>query len=164
MPVFIINLLSEVIFRPFITSMSVNWNNQNIKEFKKLFYRQLIFIFLLTIIMMAGGYIIGLRLLEIVYNVELSQYMSSLQILLIAGGFNTGSVFLTLILTIQREQKKFMVVYLLTTAISLFISDYLVINYEILGASLLYLFICFTFFFTFLFLVLYNIKKEQNKI
>ena len=163
MPVFIITLLSDVIFRPFITRLSVCWHNHDFKEFKKLLVYQLSFITVLTIVIIAGGYIIGLKLLEIVYAVELSEYMSSLMILLIAGGFNTASAFLTLVLTIQREQKKFTIVYIVTTIIAVLISDYLVVQYEIIGASVLYLFICFSFFAIFMMLVIYKIKTFEKR-
>lgn len=164
MPVFIITLISDVIFRPYITKLSVFWHQKDFHDFKILILRQLLVIVFLTIIMIIGGYVIGLKLLEIVYGVELSLYMSSLMILLVAGGFNTASAFLTLVLTIQREQKKFVIVYILTTILALFIADYLIVNFQILGASILYLLICFMFFIVFIFIVFFKIKKEENQL
>ncbi len=164
MPVFIITLLSDVIFRPFITKLSIFWHNKDLRNFKYLILRQLMIVVGLTTIMVIGGYVIGLRLLEIVYAVELSEYMNSLIILLIAGGFNTASAFLTLVMTIQREQKKFTIVYILTTVFALMIADNLIIHYQIIGASILYLFICFMFFAAFMFFVAVRIKKEEKQL
>lgn len=166
MPVFIINLLSDVIFRPFITKLSIYWHNKDIVNFKNMIYKQLLIVLFLTVCMIIGGYIIGLRLLEIVYNVSLHNYMFSLIILLIAGGFNTAAGFLTLILTIQREQKKLVLAYILCTVFALIIANPLVIHFGILGASILYLLICALMFLIFIILVMIKnrrmIKGDKN--
>lgn len=161
MPVFIITLLSDVIFRPFITKLSVFWNNNNLKEFVRLIIYQVSFIIFITFGIMIGGYVIGLRLLEIVYGLDLHQYMLSLMILLFAGGFNTVAAFFTLVLTIQREQKKLVFVYVTCAIIAIIISDYFVINYHILGASILYFIICFSMSLLFLIIVIRKIRKQK---
>ena len=162
MPVFIINLLSDVIFRPFITRLSTFWNDDNIHDFVKMLFIQLGIIVLLTLIMMAGGYIIGLKLLGLVFGVDLSSHMASLMILLLAGGFNTASSFLNLVLIIQGQQTKFTAVYIITTIIAIAIATPLIMRFEIIGASLLYLLICFTFFACFAVFVYRSIKNKNG--
>ena len=112
---------------------------------------------------MVGGYIIGMRLLEIVYNVEIYQYMNCLMILLIAGGFNTGTSFLTMVLTIQRQQKIFVVVYIIVCFLGVIIANPLVKAGGILGASILYFLICGSFFFIFLLLVILKLRRIDEE-
>lgn len=163
MPIFIINLLSDVIFRPFITQLSIDWFKKNKKHFTTLLLRQLGVIIGLTLCCMVGGYIIGMRLLEIVYNVEIYQYMNCLMILLIAGGFNTGTSFLTMVLTIQRQQKIFVVVYIIVCFLGVIIANPLVKAGGILGASILYFLICGSFFFIFLLLVILKLRRIDEE-
>lgn len=163
MPIFIITLLSDVIFRPFMVKFSVYWENKEIKEFNKLLFFQLLIVLLLTLVMIIGGSVIGLRLLEIVYGVQLKEYMTSLIILLIAGGFNTASSLCTILLTIQRKPKQIVIANTVITIIGICISSSLVITFGIFGASLLCLFICFMMFVTFLGLVLFTSMKAKKR-
>lgn len=163
MPSFIISLLSEVIFRPYITRMSIYWNTHKISQFTKLIYNQLIVISALTITVNIGGYIIGLKLLEIIYNVSIMKYMNCLLVLLTAGGFSTAFTFLSLVLTILRQQNKFLVVYIAFAVLGKILSNPLVINYGIWGASILYLGICMAIFIIFLVMVTVKIRKNDIK-
>ena len=154
MPIFIITLLSDVIFRPFMVKFSIYWEAKDVKSFNKLLYIQLLIVLLLTVIIIAGGYIIGLRLLEIIYGVTLQQYMIPLIILLIAGGFNTASSLCTILLTIQRKPKQIMFANTIITIIGISVATPLIVDLGIFGASLLCLLISGLMFIVFLGLVL----------
>ena len=54
MPVFVINLISTLIYRPIITNMAEHWNNNDKKYFIKQVYKQVITIILLTVIAIVG--------------------------------------------------------------------------------------------------------------
>ena len=139
-PVFTINLLSTVIYRPYINKLSMDWQNNDMKSFNRHIFVQLGIIAVLTISITLFGYVIGLKLLEIVYGVSLQKYMFCFILLLLGGGFNTVASFLSIILTIQRKQKTILIGYIASFLFCLIFADYLVINYELLGASLLYVF------------------------
>lgn len=139
-PVFTINLLSTVIYRPYINKLSMDWQNNDMKSFNQHILVQLGIIAVLTISITLFGYVIGLKLLEILYGVSLHEYMFCFVLLLLGGGFNTIASFLSIILTIQRKQKTILVGYIVSFLFCLIFADYLVINYELLGASLLYIF------------------------
>lgn len=150
MPVFVISLLSDVVFAPFVTKLSIKWHEKDLPAFSKLILRQIIVIVTITIIVMLGGYVIGLTLIELIYGLELHKYMLQLEVLLLAGGMNTLSSLFNLVLTIQKQQNKFMVIYLVVMLLGIVSSKYLVSYYGITGATVLYLLICTITFFAFL--------------
>ena len=139
MPVFIITLISDIIFRPYIPKFSSDWYNFQLKSFTKMLYRQLFIILLLTIIITLGGYLLGLRLLELIYGMELHRYMVSFLLLLIGGGINTYSAYMTIVITVIRAQKNMALVYVLDFAICLLIMNPLVESFSINGAVFIFI-------------------------
>ena len=139
MPVFIITLISDIIFRPYIPKFSSDWYNFQLKSFTKMLYRQLFIILLLTIIITLGGYLLGLRLLELIYGMELHRYMVPFLLLLIGGGINTYSAYMTIVITVIRAQKNMALVYVLDFAICLLIMNPLVESFSINGAVFIFI-------------------------
>lgn len=139
MPVFVIGLLSDIIFRPYIAKLSKDWTEGQLKDFSRLIIRQILIIVGLTLFITVMGIFIGLKLLEIIYGMNLYQYMTSFILLLVSGGFTTLSGLLLLVMTVQREQKKMAFGYIITLVICLLISSNLVSGYGIFGSS----FLCF---------------------
>ena len=116
-------------------------------------------IVVLTIIAIFGGYIIGLKLLGIIYSVDLSNYMLPFVILILGGGLNTMAGFFMVVLTVQRSQNQLLLGYIITLIISLLISTTLVSKFEITGAALLYNISSGIMAIIFLFLICFNLKK-----
>ena len=75
MPVFTINLLSAVIYRPYVKSLGDTWQNSDYKGFFKLVKRQVLIILGLTFAITLFGYIIGLTIIEFIYGIKLPVYM-----------------------------------------------------------------------------------------
>lgn len=138
MPVVVINMLSLVIYRPMINSLSYAYNNSDKIMFKKIIFKQIMIIVILTILAIVFGFVIGLKLLNFVYGVNLNKFILAFIILLIGGGLNTLAGFFTVVLTIQRKQNIMLFGYIFTLILSILISTSLVQNYEMVGASALY--------------------------
>ena len=138
MPVLVINMLSVVVYRSMINSLSVAYKNKDNKTFFSIIIKQILLIVLLTIIAVIGGYVIGLKLLGIIYSVDLNNYMLPFIILILGGGLNTIAGFLMVVLTVQRSQNNLLLGYIITLIVSLMLSTPLVSNFGITGASLLY--------------------------
>lgn len=138
MPVQVINMLSVVVYRPMINPLSVAYNSNDNKTFVGIITKQVLLIIILTFIAVIGGYIIGLKLLGIIYSVDLSSYMLPFIILIFGGGLNTIAGFFMVVLTVQRSQNQLLIGYVITLIVSLVLSTSLVSNLGITGASLLY--------------------------
>ncbi len=161
MPVFVIGLLNGFIFNPMIYKISVMWNNREMKKFRKSILQQAAIIFGITVVCIIGAYFLGIPVLSILYNTDLSPYKTDLLILLLGGGFFGLSGFLNTVLTIIRFQNSLAVGYGIVALFALFFSNQIVSGHGVAGASILYLvlMLLLSIFFT-LFLMI-GIKKYK---
>ena len=152
MPVLVISLLNGIIFNPVIREMSILWNESKILDFCKRVIRQLFIVLGLTGVCVAGAWLIGIPVLSVLYNTDLSDYKMELIILLLGGGLLGISGLFSTVITIIRYQKSLLVGYTVVSVLAFLLSDKIVAEYEIFGASVLYLLlmlvlsICFALF------------------
>ena len=140
LPIFTINLLSTVIYKPYISQMAIYWYDHQFEKLKTIIFKQILIICTLTLIITFFGYLLGLRLLEVIYGLELMNYMNAFLLLLIGGGINTLGAFLNFIMVIFREQNKNMIIYMISGVITFLFGSFLVSKLSLLGAALVYLF------------------------
>ena len=105
MPVFVITLLGNYIYNPIVKSLAVFWKEGAIKKIKKIMYRQVLVLMFFTGIVALCGEWFGVRLLGVIYKVELQQYELEFVLLMIAGGALAIFNFLIVISTVIRRQK-----------------------------------------------------------
>lgn len=139
MPVFVIGLLNNFIFNPIITQMSVLWSHKCYKEFIKKVAFQVLVIAAITLICVIGAYLLGVPVLSILYNTDLSDYKAELIVLLVGGGFLGLSGFLTTVITIMRIQRTLIIGYGFVAVLAYFLSPVFVAEYEMMGAAYGYL-------------------------
>lgn len=153
MPVFVIGLLNSFVFNPILFRLSCIWNDQKINEFVKKVLMQATIVFSITAVCIIGAYLLGVPVLSLLYNTDLSPYKMELLILLLGGGFLGLSGVLNSVITIMRQQKMLVYGYLIVAGLALLLSNEVVRKYEVLGATVLYtvlmllLCICFSVFF-----------------
>ncbi|MDE7313651.1 MAG: hypothetical protein K2N87_18840 [Eubacterium sp.] len=104
MPVFVISLLSNVIFAPVIYKMTEYWGQQNRRYFIRRIWMQVAVITGIMAMCLAGAYFLGIPALSFLYHTDLGQYKKELMILLAGGGFLSLSGLLNIIMTIMRLQ------------------------------------------------------------
>lgn len=138
LPVFTINLLATVIYRPYISVLAADWKFGRFHDFLKGCFKQLIIISVLTILITGFGWLLGLKLLSLLYGMDLSAYMIPFLLLLAGGGLNTLAVFFTVILTIQEKQATIFFGYVFSFLFCVLFSDQFVLHQGLEGASLVY--------------------------
>lgn len=162
MPVFVIGLLNGFIFNPILYRLSCLWNEGKIRDFLKNTAIQILIVFAITIVCMVGAYILGIPVLSLLYNTDLSPYKAELLVLLLGGGFLGLSGVLCAVITIIRYQKALVMGYGIVSLMAFFMSDIVVSRYEMMGAAALYailmLLLCLCFFFI-LFIGIKNSSK-----
>lgn len=162
MPVFVINMLSFFIYKPAIVRMSRLWDECNISRFRKLMLRQLAVILGITLTVAAGGYLIGLRLLEIIYAVSLSEYRMLFVLLLLFGGGAALAFYLAALITIIRRQIWIAVGYGAAFLVHLGITNRLVSEHGIAGAGYAYGAITLTACVVFIVAILKEMKTKES--
>lgn len=139
MPVFTINLLSLVCFRPQMKRMAELWNCGEYQEYLRMVLRQVAIIVALCVAITAFGVVIGLRLLSLLYGVDLSGLMGEFVVLLLGGGLVALYNYMNTCITIMRRQKYLLVLTALVATVALAVSDTLVLRAGITGACWCYL-------------------------
>lgn len=138
MPIFAINMLSSFVFKPLIVKMGVLWNENKKGEFIASILKQIVIIIGITLVVIAGGVVIGLDILGWMYGVDLDGYRMLFAVLILFGGFAALVSFLVVILTIVRKQTFIIVAYAIAMLIDVLLIDGLVIKYGIWGAGATY--------------------------
>ena len=138
MPVFVIGLLNNFIFNPMLYQMSVLWNQRNVKKFVKKTMIQMGIVVVITVVCILGADWLGVPVLSVMYNTDLTLYKKELLILLLGGGFLGLSGLLNAVITIIRYQKSLMWGYVTIAILAFLFSDKVVGNYGLFGASVLY--------------------------
>lgn len=136
MPTFIINLMSIFVLKPLLRSLGELWNDKKRKAFIAVVSRMILAICILTAFVEAVCYVIGIPLLNFIYNVKLKAYKTDLMILVVAGGLSALSVVLFYALTTMRAQKLSMVAYVAAALCGLALPGVLVREYAVRGAAI----------------------------
>ena len=105
MPVFVITLLGSYIYNPLVSKMANVWRMGRTIELKRLIIRQIMILVFFSAIVIVGGKLIGIRILELLYKVPLESYEWEFVFLMIAGGALAIFNFLIVIATVIRKQK-----------------------------------------------------------
>lgn len=163
MPIFCINLLSIFVFRPQLVTLSENWLNKKISDFKKTVSKLYIWIIIVTLAALAGGYVLGIPVLEILYGADLSGKRPVFMVLLLAGGFSAACTLTLTLFTTMRKQKLCLYGYVITLIFALIVPEKLVSSLGLMGAAISYLCemaLLFVIMFAFF---IYVLKRRENK-
>ena len=138
MPTYAISVACGFIFNPIIVKYSTLWVDGNIKEFRRLVFRQMILVGGLTLIALAGGFLLGIPVLSAIFGTSLVGYRTELCILIIGGGMYAFCVFFTTVTTIMRRQNTLLVGYVIAAAAMLLFSKKIIVAYGLMGAAIMY--------------------------
>lgn len=138
MPVFVVGLLNNFIFNPQIVGMTRLWKGGKTKQFVIRVCRQMLVVFGITVVCLAGAFVLGIPVLSKLYACDLTNYKAELLILLLGGGFLGLTGLLNASITIIRFQKSVIWGYLSIAVLALLFSDKVISRYGIRGAAVLY--------------------------
>lgn len=138
MPVFIIGVLNNFIFNPVVAKMSLLWNEGEIKGFCKMLCRQLFIVVGIIVVCELGAFLLGIPVLSLLYNTDLTPYKAELLILLLGGGFLATSGLMVTIITIMRKQTVLSIGYIIVAIVAFIASPIMVEKYSMMGAACLY--------------------------
>lgn len=162
MPSFVITLFSEIITKPVMTTITIEWE-RDIKQFRKMITAIICMIAMATIVIVFGGHLIGRRLLEVIYGVDLSLYKKEFIILLIGGGISASVYILYNLLIAIRHQTCIIITYGITAVVMTFFGYWLVQYRGMKGAAFGYLFSCLILCIVFLTILGYLIGKRYKE-
>ena len=162
MPIFLVALIAEFLFRPLTIKFADDWSNKRLSLFVKRMFSVIGIIICITVVFVLGGYFLGIPLLEIFFNTSLAAYKLPLVILLFGSGVLSLTSYLGMMLTIMRRQKLIVYSYIPSSIFAIPIGYYLVKNREIMGAALSYMILLSLMLVFLLIIVFSSIYKEKN--
>ncbi len=137
MPVFVVGLMGNYLFNPVIRPLSEHWQAGDFPWFKKQIAKQSIIVIAITVICVAGAYLVGIPALSLLYGTDLSAYRTELLVLVASGGFLALSNQLMTVITIIRRQKLLLIGYGFCAVLALALSPVVVSQFHIIGAAIL---------------------------
>ena len=142
MPSFVVTLLCEFVFKPTITTIAGHWMEGRFQRFTRSVMTCLAVIAGCGVCVVLGGHLIGRRLLELLYGVDLSAYWLHFIVLLIGGGVSAGVYMLYNILIAIRHGGCIKIVYGVVAAVSIAVVRPMIVQWGMMGAALNYLLSC----------------------
>jgi O-antigen/teichoic acid export membrane protein len=113
MPTFVIQLFALWIFTPLIYRMSLAWAEADLPRLRRLVWRVIGAISVITVVAVIGGALIGLPILSFIYQTDLRGYLGEFIILLVAGGLVAIVGFLSALIIVMRHSTTLLLSYLL---------------------------------------------------
>ena len=161
MPSSVINMLGMFVFLPLYGRIALFWNEHNLHQFKRIVFQNITYIIFLTVIVMAGGYLLGIEVLSFIYNIDLTNYKLSLMILLLAGGMNCFVVLVNYLITVMRKQKFMLFIYIFVSIVMQLLAVPVTKQFNVEGAATLYLVSISFIAFLLLLVFIGSYKKER---
>lgn len=142
MPTSVINLVAGFVIRPYITKLSLRWENRELGAFAGVVKRLALMIFGLTVLAMGGAFLIGIPVLSLLYpklGGALSECRTALLLIILGGACNAYVNLFYYSLIIMQKQRHIFLGYVGVGALALLISSPFVRRAGIPGAALSYL-------------------------
>lgn len=161
MPAFVINLFSLFVFRPMLTPMAVCWSKRDKKEFFGMIRKSMLWIGFLTVGAVAGAWLLGIPILNLVSGLELDKYRVELVIVMLGGSMNAVITVCYYILAVMRRQYQILAAYGVGFAAALVIPRMLVQAAGITGAVISYVIPMTLAVVTFWIEIIWNVQKTD---
>ena len=139
MPAFVIMVLNQIIYQPIIRGLGELWQSGDRARFVRRVLLQYLVVLGVTAVVILGGYLLGIPLLSLMYNVDLSPYRGAFILLLLGGGVYALVNFIMVPLTAMRFQNCIPFGFGGAAVLSVALGGAIVSGRGIMGASWLYL-------------------------
>lgn len=109
---------------------------------------------------------LGIPVLNLLYNTNLNDQKQWLMVLLIGGGFSAASSLCCMLVAVTRKQNYALIAYVTSTAVALVLPNVLVKNMGFAGAPISYLIqnaVLFLGLFTVLFITVFSKALKRGK-
>lgn len=163
MMAFVINMFASFMLKPMISTMADKYNGGEQNGFVKLIRRQGVVIAGVTVICVAGGYLLGVQVLSLLFGIDLYPYRYELCLMLIGGAFTAVYQLLQYAIVIMRHQYSCLAGCGITALLTLWFNPILTRKYGIRGGALSYLTSMTVMSVCFFIFLLYYLKKDKEQ-
>jgi len=160
MPATLMLLIGGFIINPILVDIAEIYDKKEIKRLKIIIKKVIFLLFVLGLFGIIGTYLLGTNILGIIYGIDFSEYKIQLVIIIIGATIYTLTTILGTIFITMRKIKIQVIIAIICSFFSYFISNVMVNKYGLDGGVYSYL---FTMLFRFICYIplLINLRKEE---
>ena len=159
MPASFLSMVAIYIVQPLLGEITDAVNKNNMKVLKETIVKLSLAIIGIGILAIMVSYILGIPLLEFVYDLNLDSQKINLLIIIVGSIFYSLVVMISAVLVAMRENGIQLKILIITAILSTFINIVLINNFEMTGACITYMIIMF---FEFICYAMTLAKKIQD--
>jgi len=159
-PASIIPLFSQFVISPIVNGITKSYKDGKVEDVKKLDLKINLWILGFGIISTIIGYLIGIPVLEFIFNQDLGEQKIAFIIILIAYIFYGLAQSKIILLTMLRKLKEQFMVHITSAILIIIVSNILIGNYELMGTAYTYFIIMVFYYFSLTIITKYYIKKS----
>jgi len=154
MPATVLALFGQYVIQPFLITLKTNLR-QNFPRFIRLTACLTLSVFIFGLICLLAAWLLGIPVLEFLYDVPLADYLVPLLIIIAGGTFYAMSVVISTSLTTMRDTASQLVVFFIVALFAFSTARSFVVTQGIIGACLVYflsmltLFVLYTLLFAY---------------
>lgn len=146
MPASFIVLCSQFIIQPLLVKITNLIENKENENLLKLCIKTISAILIIGCISLVLAYFLGIQVLDLIYNVNLEDYLLPLLVIIVGATFFSMSFVISNVLTAMRKTFIQIIFYIICSIVILFLSKYMVLNYGVLGGTISYAITMMTLF------------------
>lgn len=152
-------LLAQFFIQPSIVYLKEKLAKNDSKGFKKIIIDIFKVMIVLAVFILLGTHFLGIKILNLIYGIDLIEYKFSLLIIMCGSVFYALVVIISNILITMRITFWQVILYIVALIISYLSSIYFIDNNGIFGSALAYLITMTSIFIMFIILLITSIKK-----
>lgn len=138
MPASFIVLCSQFIIQPLLVKITNLIENKENENLLKLCIKTISAILIIGCISLVLAYFLGIQVLDLIYNVNLEDYLLPLLVIIVGATFFSMSFVISNVLTAMRKTFIQIIFYIICSIVILLLSKYMVLNYGVLGGTISY--------------------------
>ena len=158
MPATVLSLVGYYLINPFINKLNNLYKNNDIKNFKKLSIQLVLSLFGVGFIGLVVCYYLGIPVLNLIYNIDLSEYKDGLLVIILASIFSASCMIISNYLVLFNKNNMQALFYLISSIVAIVIC-FIDKNNAILSATISYLVSYCINFLLYLCYYFYNLRK-----
>lgn len=162
MSVFVIGLLGNFILQPVLKKMGDIWNDKSIRTFEKLIFKIMAAMAAISVVTVFIGSLVGIPILQLIYNVDLQAYHSELILFMICGCLIAVLNLFIMVITTMRKQMLLVYGYTAVALLFFISGEKIVVSYGLIGLCQLFLLGILLLNIYQLILIVTLIKKREN--
>ena len=162
LPATAVTLIGSFIINPLLVGISEDYEHCRIKNIKRTCFKIVGILLLFGILILGGGYLLGIPVMKLVYDFDLALYLSDFMLMIIGCTFYTISSVLSLILISTRKLMSQLIFNIVLTMFAYLLCYFLIQNYVIHGGVLAYLIVMFIRSFVYILMIVF-MKEKKNE-